>query len=615
MQFKKVDTNTRPQCNIQADSFCHQINRRSVVRYCYSSMNATQSRTMVAKNLFTVKRTLSVKQSSKYASVVIRKHSVWTEDRVIKSPFKDVELPNVSLYNYVWQNLDRWPERTASVCAVTGRGYTYEQLFRLSNRFGANLRTKFKICDGDSVAVMLPNVPDYPLIAMGILAAGGVITSINPIYTAHEVQRQIKLSIAKAIVTLPEIVPVIREAFKIAKINIPIIVVRTNDNPIPEGTALFNELSEDIHTDKSVLRQVRRNPNDICFLPYSSGTMGLPKGVELSHRNIIANCEQINDPQIAMHNETTPTHQDSVMGVLPFFHIYAATVLMFHKLSIGAKLVALAKFQSDTFLKTIEKQKTNILMVAPPIILMMASHPASTEKTFEHVDIVCNGAAPLAASDVERLFQKAKREIEFRQGYGLTETSPAVSITPKGSKRYGATGPPLGSSEIRIVDTDLKNLGPNETGEILVRGPQVMRGYRDNPQANNESFTVDGWFRTGDLGVADEEGVITIADRLKELIKVKGFQVPPAELESVLREHPSVNDAAVIGVPHQSKGEAPKAFVVLKDGHKCTERQLSEFVNEKVAAYKHIDDITFINSVPKSAAGKILRRVLRDQYC
>ncbi|KAJ8719770.1 hypothetical protein PYW08_011945 [Mythimna loreyi] len=571
---------------------------------------------MVAKYLFTVKSTFnSVKQSSKYASVVIRKHSVWTQDRVIKSPYKDIEIPNLTLYDYVWQNLDRWPERTASVCAETGRGYTFEQAFNLSNRFAANLRTKFKIRDGDTVAVMLPNIPDYSLVSLGILAAGGVITSINPIYTAHEVQRQLKMSEAKAIVTLPEVVPVIKESLKIAKISIPIIVVKINGNPAPEGTVLFNELSEDIHTDNSVLKEVRRSVNDICFLPYSSGTTGLPKGVELSHRNIIANCEQINDPINAMHNETTASHQDSVMGVLPFFHIYAATVLMFHKLSIGAKLVALAKFQPETFLKTIEKQKTNIMMVAPPLILLMGSHPAATEKTFEHVQLVCNGAAPLAASDVERFLHRTKRDIDFRQGYGLTETSPTVAISPRRSKRYEATGPPVGSTELRIVDGDLKNLGPNETGEILIRGPQVMRGYRDNPQANKEAFTADGWFRTGDLAVADEEGIVSIADRLKELIKVKGFQVPPAELESLLREHPSVSDAAVIGVPHQSKGETPRAFVVLKNGHKCTEKQLSEFVNEKVAAYKHVDDITFIDSVPKSAAGKILRRVLRDQYC
>ncbi|XP_075976981.1 uncharacterized protein LOC142977136 [Anticarsia gemmatalis] len=571
---------------------------------------------MVSKNLFTVKRTLcTVKQSSKYASVVIRKHSVWTQDKVIKSPYKNIEIPNCTLYDYVWQNLDRWPERTVSVCALTGRGYTYEQAFKLSNTFAANLRTKFKIRDGDAVAVMLPNVPDYPLVALGIMEAGAIITSINPIYTAHEVQRQLTMSAAKIIVTLPDTVPVVTEALKIAKLDIPIIVIKTNGDPVPEGTALFNELSEDVHVDKSCLKEVRRSTNDICFLPYSSGTTGLPKGVELSHRNIIANMEQINDPLIKCHNDTTATHQDVVMGVLPFFHIYASTVLMFHKMSVGAKLVALAKFQPELYLKTLEKHKTNIVMVAPPLILLMGSHPAATEKTFEHVEIIVNGAAPLAASDVERLNDKMKKTVDFRQGYGLTETSPTVTLTPKGLVSYAKTGPPVPSTELRIVDQDLRNLGPNETGEILIRGPQVMRGYRNNPQANNETFTADGWFKTGDLGVADEDGVLVIADRLKELIKVKGFQVPPAELESVFREHPSVNDAAVVGVSHKTKGETPKAFVVLKPGHKCTEQDISAFVNERVAAYKQVDDIKFVNEVPKSAAGKILRRVLKEKYC
>ncbi|CAB3255928.1 unnamed protein product [Arctia plantaginis] len=571
---------------------------------------------MVGKKLFTVNRTLSkVKQSSKYASVLIRKHSVWTQDKVIKSPYKSIEIPNCTLYDYVWHNLDKWPERTVSVCALTGRGYTYADAFKLSNTFAANLRTKFKIRDGDTIAVMLPNVPDYPLVALGILGAGGIITSLNPIYTAHEVQRQLLMSSAKIIVTLPEIVPTVTEALKIGKLNIPIIVVKTSEDPIPEGIACFNELSEDVHVDKSCLKEVRRGLNDICFLPYSSGTTGLPKGVELSHRNIIANMEQVNEPLIRCHNDTTATHQDVVMGILPFFHIYAATVVMFHKMSIGAKLVALSKFQPEAFLHTLEKHKTNTVMVAPPLMLLMASHPAATEKTLQHIEVLVNGAAPLAASDVERFMDKAKRTVDFRQGYGLTETSPTVSLSTVGSKSYEKTGAPVSDTEVRIVDRDLNNLGPNETGEIIVRGPQVMRGYRNDPQANNEAFTADGWFRTGDLAIADENGQLTITDRLKELIKVKGFQVPPAELESVFREHPLVNDAAVIGISHEIKGETPKAFLVLKSGEKCSKNELREFVNQKVAAYKQVDDIMFVDAIPKSASGKILRRILKEKYC
>ncbi|CAG4959611.1 unnamed protein product [Parnassius apollo] len=568
------------------------------------------------KNVKTVNRTLSVVERCwKYGSVCARNLNAWTQDRIIKSPFANIEIPNCTLYDYVWQNLDKWPERTASVCATTGRGYTYEQAFKLSNTFAANLRIKLKLKDGDIVAVMLPNIPDFPLVTLGILEAGGVVSTINPVYTSHEVHRQLVVCDAKLVVTLPETVSVVKEALKLAKLNIPIIAVRTNGNAVTEGTILFNELTEDVHVDKSCLKQVRRSINDICFLPYSSGTTGLPKGVELSSKNIIANCEQINEPRIRAHNETTETHQDAVMAVLPFFHIYGATVIMFHKMSQGLKLVTLAKFQPEDFLEALKKYKTNLLFVAPPLVLMMASHPAASPETLQYLETVINGAAPLAVTDANRFFDRCKRKIDFRQGYGLTETSPVVSLTPRGLENYGSVGYPVPNTELKIVDSDMKSLGPNEKGELLVRGPQVMRGYRNNVQANTESFTVDGWFKTGDIAFGDDSGMITIFDRLKELIKVKGYQVPPAELEAILREHPAIIDAAVVGVPHPTKGESPKAFVVLRSGNKANVKEISDFVSEKVAPYKRIDDIVFIDGIPKSSAGKILRRVLKEEFC
>ncbi|XP_059062858.1 uncharacterized protein LOC131855594 [Achroia grisella] len=557
----------------------------------------------------------SLCKSSKYGVIPVRRQSVWIRDRVVKSAHKNVNIPNCTLNEFIWENFDKWPERTASVCSLTGRGYTYEQAFYLSNAFAANLRTKFNIRDGDVVSVMLPNIPDFPLVAIGILEAGGIISTINPIYTAHEVQRQLLLSKAKVVVTLPEIAKVIKEAFKIAKIDLPIIVIRTNGDPIPEGTVLFNELSEDVHVDKSCLKKVRRSVNDICFLPYSSGTTGLPKGVELSHRNIIANCLQLNEPSIKHHNDTTKTHQDAVMAVLPFFHIYGATVTMLHKMLVGCKVVTLAKFQPEPFFKALEKYKTNIMHIAPPIALLMTSHPSASPKTYRYLEIIHNGAAPFASSDVHRLLEKFQRKIDFRQGYGLTETSPVVALPVRLTEHYASVGGPVPNTEVKIVDSNLKELGPNETGELLIRGPQVMRGYKDNPEANIETFTKDGWFKSGDMAVIDENGHIIIADRIKELIKVKGFQVPPAELEGVIREHPSVLDVAVIGVPHKTHGEAPKAFVVLKSGQTPDIKDISSFVNEKVASYKRISDIVFLESIPKSASGKILRKDLKAKYC
>ncbi|KAI8432388.1 hypothetical protein MSG28_004791 [Choristoneura fumiferana] len=437
------------------------------------------------------------------------------------------------------------------------------------------LRKKFKIKDGDAVAVMLPNIPDYPIVAMGILGAGGVITSINPIYTAHEVQRQLTSSNAKIIVTIPEITDVVKNALKMAKLDLPIIVIRSDETAVPEGTIAFNELSENVNVDLSCLKEVRRTAKDLCFLPYSSGTTGVPKGVQLTNANIVSNCDQINEPIIKSHNETTDSHQDAVMSVLPFFHIYGASVIMFHKMSHGIKLVTLAKFQPEPFLTALEKYKTNIIFVAPPIVLLMASHPASTPATFQYLETIINGAAPLAASDAERLFDKAKRTFDFRQGYGLTETSPVVSLTPKGLDNYACVGVALPSTDLKIVDKDLNTLGPNEKGELLIRGPQVMKGYKDNDKANKETFTEDGWFRSGDL---------------------------------------AVDDAAVIGVPHKTNGEAPKAFIVLKKGHSVPSSEVCAFVKERVAEYKRIHDVTFVDSLPKSSTGKILRRELKEKY-
>ncbi|KAL0879027.1 hypothetical protein ABMA27_003995 [Loxostege sticticalis] len=567
---------------------------------------------MTLRRVTKIKRVLEcVSNSSKY---ITRSSSAWTQDKIIKTPYNNIEIPNATLYDYVWQNLEKWPEKTMSVCSETGRGYTYEQAFNLSNAFAANLRLKLKIRDGDTVAVMLPNVPDFPLVAMGILGAGGVISTVNPIYTAHEVHRQLLLSAAKVVITMPETMGVVKEALKIAKLDIPIIVIKTNGDPTPEGALCFNELSEDTHVDKSCLKDVRRTPKDISFMPYSSGTTGMPKGVELSHRNLIANFEQMNDINIKNHSDTTATHQDAVMAVLPFFHIYGASAIMFHKMSVGAKIVTMAKFHPEKYLEALKKFKIDVLYVAPPMLLLMGAHPAGTSETYQYLKSVINGAAPLADSDMRRFLNKVKQEFDFRQAYGLTETSPLVLMPPVGVNNLSTVGYPVSNTEAKVVDENLNNLGPNETGELLVRGPQVMIGYRENPTANSEVFTEDRWFRTGDLVFADDQGQITITDRLKELIKVKGFQVPPAELEAVLRDHPAVIDAAVIGVPHPTKGEAPKAFVVLKSGQKAEANEIKEFVKEKVAPFKKIDEIVFVNSIPKSAAGKILRKDLKAQY-
>ncbi|KAL0829361.1 hypothetical protein ABMA28_004139 [Loxostege sticticalis] len=547
------------------------------------------------------------------SSAKLRKKHVWTSGNVVISPFKDVQIPETTVVDYVWRNLDKWPTKTAAVCAVTNRGYTYEQMYKLSRTFGANLRKKFNIKDGDTVALMSPNTPEYPVVSFGVLAAGGIVTTLNPIYTSYEVKRQIELSDVKLVVAYVDIVPVVKEALKLAKIDLKIIAIDV-DRPLPEGTISYKELVEDKHIDFNILKEVNRKPDDVAFLPYSSGTTGLPKGTELTNKNFIANCEQQNT-ELRQYYPTSETYQDSVLAILPMFHSYGLSIIMLHKLSVGLRLVTLPKFQPDTFLNAMIQHRLNLMFLAPPMVLFLGSSPAVTKKHFENIHSITSGAAPLPSADIENLFRKADRELSFVQGYGMTEASPLVTLSPKGNKQYDAVGYAIPNVKLRVVDSNMNNLGPGETGELVIKGPNVMKGYKNNPEANKEVFLEGGWYRSGDVANIDETGMVYITDRLKELIKVKGYQVPPAELESVLKEHPKVHDAAVIGIPDPKTGERPLGFIVPKTDEKITNEEVIEFVAKRVASYKRIKDIVVIDSIPKNASGKILRRKLKEDYC
>ncbi|KAJ8719773.1 hypothetical protein PYW08_011948 [Mythimna loreyi] len=540
-------------------------------------------------------------------------NSVWTSEKVVLSPYKDIEVPKLTVDQYTFRNLDKWASKTAVVCGLTNRSYTYEQVYKNSRIFAVNLRKKFNIKDGDTIAVLLPNIPEYPIITFGILAAGGVVTTMNPIYTAYEIERQILLSDTSLIITNEDLVPKVKEALTLAKKEFPIISLNITQSPT-EGTISYKELVEDNHANLSVLNEVNRSYNDIALLPFSSGTTGLPKGVQLTNRNIVSNCEQQNT-EIRQYEYSTESHQDSTLVILPMFHSYGLSSCMLHKLSVGLRLVTLPKFQPDTLLNALLVHRPQLLYLAPPMILFLGSYPQVTAKHLENVTCVTSGAAPLPSADIQRLYEKAERDIPFCQGYGMTEASPAVSATRKGEKTSENVGYALPNISLRIVDADMKNLGPGEVGELLVKGPNVMKGYLKNPQANSEVFVDEDWLRTGDLAKIDETGLITISDRLKELIKVKGYQVAPAELENVLKEHPAVLDAAVIGIPDPVTGERPIGFVVFKPGVKATDTEIIEFASKRVAPYKKIQQITFLNEIPKNATGKILRKSLKEKFC
>jgi acyl-CoA synthetase (AMP-forming)/AMP-acid ligase II len=343
---------------------------------------------------------------------------------------------------------------------------------------------------------------------------------------------------------------------------------------------------------------------DLTVLPYSSGTTGLPKGVMLTHRNLVANIVQTN---AAMPMEP----HDVLIGVLPFFHIYGMTVIMNMGLVAGNTIVTMPRFDLDEFLGLIESHGVTCAYVVPPIALALAKHPAVDEADLSSLRMVMSGAAPLGAELTELLAERLG--VPVTQGYGMTELSPVSHFCPLDDIKPGTIGPGVPGTESRIVDPETGvDVPAGERGELWVRGPQVMAGYLNNEAATAETIDSDGWLRTGDIAIVDDQGYYSIVDRLKELIKYKGYQVPPAELEAVLITHPAVADCAVIGVPDEEAGELPKGFVVIAEGAEVSDAELLEHVARQVSPQKKLRILERVDAIPKSASGKILRRELRD---
>ena len=339
-------------------------------------------------------------------------------------------------------------------------------------------------------------------------------------------------------------------------------------------------------------------------LPYSSGTTGLPKGVMLSHRNMVVNVDQSLRLFDLRPGEMT-------VGFLPLFHIYGMTVLMNVYLGHGAGLVTMPRFDLEAFLTHIQTHRAERVFIAPPVAIALAKHPIVDRFDLSSLKLIMSAAAPLGAevgAEVER-----RLGCTVLQGYGMTELSPITHVAPHSDPRPGSVGVTAPNTRTRIVHPEtLQDCGPGEEGEVWIKGPQVMIGYLNRPDAT-DAMIRDGWLRTGDLGVVDADGYLFIRDRLKELIKVKGFQVAPAEVEAVLLGLAGVADAAVIGIPDDEAGERPMAFIVRQAGSDLTDVAIVEALRGRLASYKVPTRIEFIEAVPKSASGKILRRVLRDR--
>ncbi|MEA2433658.1 MAG: hypothetical protein QOG54_1115 [Actinomycetota bacterium] len=514
---------------------------------------------------------------------------------VFRSPYADVEIPDASLTDFVLAGAAERGDKPALIDGPTGRTITYAQLAGGVERVAAGLAARgFK--KGDVFAIFSPNVPEYAVAFHGIARAGGVSTTMNSLYTVEELAFQLNDSKARFMLTIPQFLDRAQDAA--AKSGVEEIFVLGE----AEGATPFAELL----SSDAAPPQVDIDPaNDLVALPYSSGTTGLPKGVMLTHRNMVANIVQASEPH-------STSDRDVIIGVLPFFHIYGMNVIMNIAVSLGATIVTMPRFDLEEFLTLMQDHKVTRAYLVPPIILALAKHPIVDKYDLESLEVIMSGAAPLG-QDLQDAAQARVGSVVM-QGYGLTETSPVTHMNSDvaGEGRAGSIGFLIPNTESRIVDpASGKELGPNETGEVWISGPQVMKGYLNNPDATAHTIDEDGWLHTGDIGYVDSDGFFFLVDRLKELIKYKGFQVPPAELEAVLLSHPSIADCAVIPVPDEEAGEIPKAYVVLKE--EISADDIMAFVAERVAPHKKIRLVEFTDEIPKSASGKILRRVLVDK--
>ncbi len=516
-------------------------------------------------------------------------------DHVFRSPFPDVEIPDSALSSVVFRHADRLADRTAIVDGPTGRSYTYAEMYGASRKVaGGFVNTGLEV--GDVVALVSPNIPEYAMAFHGVAIAGGTVTTVNPTYTVEEMARQMADSGARFAVTIALFLDTVLAAASVAGVEHVYVL----GEPVEGHRSFFELLASD------PIGQVPVDPAaHTVVLPYSSGTTGLPKGVELTHRNLVANLAQY-EPV------TTAGEEDVILAVLPFFHIYGMQVLMNAAVHLGARVITMPRFDLAEFLETIQEHRVTRVAAVPPIVLALAKHPLVAEFDLSSLVQVGSGAAPLSADIEDEAARRTGAEIV--QGYGLTETSPVTHAAIPGDVRSGSIGVLVPNTEARVVDPETgDDLPAGQTGEIWLRGPQVMRGYLHNPAATEEALDEQGWLHTGDIGHIDEDAHWYITDRLKELIKYKGFQVAPAELEAVLLTHPGIADAAVIGVAEDEAGEVPKAFVVRQAGADLDEADVMSFVAGHVASFKRVRVVEFVDEIPKSLSGKILRRVLRDR--
>jgi acyl-CoA synthetase (AMP-forming)/AMP-acid ligase II len=515
----------------------------------------------------------------------------------VRSPYPDVEIPEVSLYDHLFADLGGRDAAPAFVDGTSGASISFGELRAMTERIAAGLAER-GIGKGDVVGIFAPNTPHYAAVFHGILRANAVVTSANSLYSPGELAHQLRDSRAKLLVTVSPFLDRAAAGAEQAGLGADAVIVLDGAEGHASLRDLLGSTAEPPPLDLA--------PGDTAVLPYSSGTTGLAKGVILTHRNLVANLAQL-EPVFQVGAES------KLLAVLPFFHIYGMTVMMNNGIHNRSTVVTMPKFDLPEFLRVIAEHRVDYVYIAPPVAVALAKHPVVDSYDLSCVKVIFSGAAPLDAE----LGHAVEKRLGCRvlQGYGMTELSP-VSHAMREDEPDGdlsSVGYALPNIECKLVDPATgQEVGPGVRGELWVKGPNVMQGYLNNPDATAATLDDDGYLHTGDVAEVTEHGVFSIVDRVKELIKYKGYQVPPAELEALLLTHDGIADAAVIGVKDDEGEEVPKAFVVRQAASgDLTGEDVMAFVAERIAPHKKVRVVEFIDAIPKSASGKILRKDLR----